>query len=97
MKILFIMGLGVLFCTIEYGRRKSFLAYSLLVLSAAVIVAASNALVREEIMTDIAQEVSLAQVPTKGEFTYIAQVEIIYKDGELIRVGLVKGTTKPKE
>lgn len=45
----------------------------------------------------IAKGVSMEQVTVKGQKKFIAQVEIIYKDGELESIVLVPGTTELKK
>ncbi len=48
----------------------------------------------EEIKKTFTQEVKRENVPTIGIHTFVAHIRITYESGRLIRIFLIKGTTR---
>jgi len=98
---LFIMVLSIMIVAsvcekfAENGKRAGWVVWSIFSIVFLVGLWVNEAGIKKELDAKIAQEVSMTDVPVKGEKHFVAKVIICYKDGKLKGVEFVKDTTQP--
>jgi len=66
----------------------------LILIGAVMLIIGASKIGEEDAMKQLAKETKLEEVFVKGQTNFWAQIQIIYKDGELDSVKLVPNTTK---